>query len=48
VKQWFDPIAQGATSTDFFAQTKSGDSYVAKPAQDFNSVNLKTLDLTLV
>jgi ribonucleoside-diphosphate reductase beta chain len=48
VKQWFDPIAAGATSTDFFAQSKSGDSYVAKPTQDFNSVNLKTLNLNLV
>jgi ribonucleoside-diphosphate reductase beta chain len=47
VKRWFDPIATGSTSTDFFAQSKSGDSYVAKPEQDFSSVNLKTLDLVL-
>jgi ribonucleoside-diphosphate reductase beta chain len=47
IKQWFDAIAAGATSTDFFAQAKSGDSYVAKPTQDFMGVNLKMLDLVL-
>lgn len=47
IRQWFDPIAAGATSTDFFAQAKSGDSYVAKPSQDFLGVNLKTLNLEL-
>lgn len=47
IKQWFDAIAAGATSTDFFAQAKSGDSYIAKPIQDYMGVNLKTLDLVL-
>jgi hypothetical protein len=47
IKQWFDAIAAGATSTDFFSQSKSGDSYVAKPVQDYMGVNLKTLDLVL-
>jgi ribonucleoside-diphosphate reductase beta chain len=47
IKDWFHPLMAGATSTDFFAQSKSGDSYVAKPIQDFNGVNLKTLDLVL-
>jgi ribonucleoside-diphosphate reductase beta chain len=47
VKQWFEPIAAGSTSTDFFAQSKSGDSYIAKPVQDYMGVNLKTLDLVL-
>jgi ribonucleotide reductase beta subunit family protein with ferritin-like domain len=47
IKQWFDAIAAGATSTDFFSQSKSGDSYIAKPTQDFTGVNLKTLDLVL-
>jgi ribonucleoside-diphosphate reductase beta chain len=47
IKQWFEPIAAGATSTDFFAQAKSGDSYIAKPVQDYMGVNLKTLDLVL-
>ena len=48
VKKWFEPIATGATSTDFFAQSKDGSSYVAKPTQDFMGVNLRTLDLELV
>jgi len=48
IKQWFEPIAAGATSTDFFAQSKDGSLYVAKPIQDFSGVNLKTLDLVLV
>jgi ribonucleoside-diphosphate reductase beta chain len=48
IKQWFDPIAAGATSTDVFAQAKSGDAYVAKPTQDFLRVNLKDLVLDLV
>ena len=47
IKSWFHPLMAGATSTDFFAQPKSGDSYIAKPIQDFNGVNLKTLDLVL-
>jgi hypothetical protein len=47
IKKWFNPLAAGATSTDFFAQAKSGDSYVAKPTQDYAGVNLKMLDLVL-
>jgi ribonucleoside-diphosphate reductase beta chain len=47
IKKWFNPLAAGATSTDFFAQAKSGDSYVAKPIQDYSGVNLKMLDLVL-
>jgi ribonucleoside-diphosphate reductase beta chain len=47
IKKWFNPLAAGATSTDFFAQAKSGDSYVAKPGQDYSGVNLKMLDLIL-
>ena len=47
IKDWFHPLMAGATSTDFFAQSKSGDSYVAKPLQDYSGVNLKTLDLVL-
>lgn len=48
VKEWFHPIMAGATSTDFFAQSKDGSGYVSKPTQDFLGVNLKTLDLVLV
>jgi len=48
IKRWFNPLAAGLTSTDFFAQSKDGSNYVAKPTQDFSGVNLKTLDLSLV
>jgi ribonucleoside-diphosphate reductase beta chain len=48
IKSWFHPIMAGATSTDFFAQSKDGGNYVSKPTQDFMGVNLKTLDLSLV
>ena len=47
IKQWFDAIAVGATSTDFFAQKVDGSNYTAKPIQDYMGVNLKTLDLML-
>ena len=48
IKDWFHPIMAGATSTDFFAQSKDGGNYVSKPTQDFMGVNLRTLDLNLV
>ncbi len=48
IKKWFEPLAAGATSTDFFAQSKDGSNYISKPTQDFLGVNLKTLDLILV
>ena len=48
VKSWFHPLMAGATSTDFFAQSKDGGNYISKPTQDFMGVNLKTLDLVLV
>ena len=47
IKSWFHPIMAGATSTDFFAQSKDGGNYISKPLQDFTGVNLKTLDLIL-
>jgi ribonucleoside-diphosphate reductase beta chain len=47
IKKWFEPIAAGATSTDFFSQSKDGSLYVSKPTQDYMGVNLKTLELTL-
>jgi ribonucleoside-diphosphate reductase beta chain len=47
IKKWFEPLAAGATSTDFFAQSKDGSNYTSKPTQDFLGVNLKTLDLVL-
>jgi len=48
IKDWFHPLMAGATSTDFFAQSKDGRNYTSKPLQDFSGVNLKTLDLVLV
>ena len=47
IKAWFHPLMAGATSTDFFAQSKDGGNYISKPLQDFMGVNLKTLDLVL-
>jgi ribonucleoside-diphosphate reductase beta chain len=45
ISAWFDPMIRGASSSDFFAQSKSGDNYVAKPTQDYTSVDLTSLDL---
>jgi ribonucleoside-diphosphate reductase beta chain len=45
ISAWFDPMIKGASSSDFFAQSKSGDNYVAKPTQDYMSVDLSSLDL---
>lgn len=47
VSEWFDPLAKGAISHDLFAQSKEGSGYVAKPSQDWKSVNLSTLDLVI-
>ena len=47
VKEWFDVMVIGQKSTDFFAASKSGDNYVAKPTQNFSSVDLSSLDLVL-
>ena len=47
IKSWFHPLMAGATSTDFFAQSKDGGNYISRPTQDFMGVNLKTLDLLL-
>jgi ribonucleoside-diphosphate reductase beta chain len=48
IKDWFHPLMAGSTSTDFFAQSKDGSNYISKPTQDFNSVNLRNLNLVLV
>lgn len=47
IASWFDPMIRGASSADFFAQSKSGDNYVSKPTQNFSSVDLSNLDLVL-
>jgi ribonucleoside-diphosphate reductase beta chain len=48
VIDWFEPMAKGQISHDFFARAKAGDNYVSKPTQDFESVNLSALSLELV
>lgn len=48
ISSWFYPLIKGNTSTDFFAQSKDGALYVAKPTQNFGSVDLKSLDYALV
>jgi ribonucleoside-diphosphate reductase beta chain len=47
LSSWFDPLVAGQISHDAFARSKAGDSYVAKPVQNFLDVNLSELDLTL-
>lgn len=48
ISSWFEPMVKGQTNTDFFAMSKDGGGYVAKPTQDFLSVDLSALDLELV
>jgi ribonucleoside-diphosphate reductase beta chain len=48
ISDWFDPMVKGQTNTDFFAMSKDGGGYVAKPSQDWMSVDLSALDLELV
>lgn len=45
VTEWFDLISQGITSHDFFAYSKEGSSYVAKPSQDWDSIKYQELEL---
>jgi ribonucleoside-diphosphate reductase beta chain len=45
LSSWFEPMVKGQINHDFFARAKAGDNYVAKPSQDFMSVDLSTLDL---
>lgn len=48
ISDWFVPMVKAQTNTDFFAMGKDGKGYVAKPIQDFQSVDLSTLELELV
>lgn len=48
LSEWFDPMVKGQISHDFFARAKAGDSYVAKPSQDFSSVDLSKLCLDVL
>ncbi len=47
VSSWFDPLVRGQTNSDFFSQSKDGSAYVAKPSQDWMSVDLSALELTV-
>lgn len=44
---WFHPLYKGYSSADFFAEREEGGSYVAKPLQNFESVDLSNLNLEL-
>jgi len=48
IAAWFDPTIRGASSHDFFAQSKDGSNYTSKISQDFMSVDLTSLELSLV
>ena len=48
IRKWFEPILKGQVSNDFFAHTKEGSMYVAKPQQNFERVKWNNLDLALV
>jgi ribonucleoside-diphosphate reductase beta chain len=47
IRKWFEPVLKGQVSHDFFAHTKEGSAYIAKPEQDFQRVKWNTLDLQL-
>ena len=47
IRKWFEPVLKGQVSNDFFASSKEGSMYVAKPAQDFDHVKWANLDLAL-
>lgn len=48
ISEWFDPMVGGPANVDFFKAAKDGSNYIAKPTQDYMSVNLAGLDLELV
>ena len=48
IRQWFEPILKGQVSNDFFAHSKEGSMYVAKPEQNFERVKWNSLNLALV
>lgn len=47
VASWFHPTYKGYASADFFAEREEGGSYVAKPLQKFEEVDLLNLDYSL-
>ncbi|MDX1373878.1 MAG: ribonucleotide-diphosphate reductase subunit beta, partial [Nitrososphaeraceae archaeon] len=48
VKDWFEPIISGNSSTDFFSQSKDGANYTAKPTLEFNKVDLGSMFQSLL
>lgn len=48
ISTWFDQMAKGNVSHDFFSLAKEGSSYVAKPKQNWKAINLETINLQLV
>lgn len=48
ISEWFDPLIKGPVNHDFFKSAKDGGNYIAKPTQDYMSVDLSKLDLQLV
>ena len=47
IRKWFEPVLKGQVSHDFFAHTKEGSAYVAKPEQNFERVKWNALNLQL-
>jgi ribonucleoside-diphosphate reductase beta chain len=47
ISEWFDPMVRGAINPDFFKTSKEGSNYIAKPTQDYMSVDLSQLDLSI-
>ena len=47
IRKWFEPILRGQVSNDFFAHSKEGSMYVAKPEQNFERVKWNSLNLAL-
>jgi ribonucleoside-diphosphate reductase beta chain len=47
IRKWFEPILKGQVSNDFFAHSKEGSMYVAKPEQNFERVKWNALNLQL-
>ena len=47
IRKWFEPVLRGQVSHDFFAHTKEGSAYVAKPEQNFERVKWNALNLQL-
>jgi len=47
IRKWFEPVLRGQISNDFFAHSKEGSMYVAKPEQNFERVKWNALNLQL-